>query len=154
VSSSPVSSFLKLEEDRCLDLVIRKHEFTLCTFRANMRIMPYKPNETLLLRYLGESPVLRIVDFFLDNPLSDYSKNEIVKNLAMSRTTFFKYWKEVEKSGALTVSRKIGRATLYELDRGSEVAKQLIKLDMALARRSMQQAVEEYQRPIAAKSRR
>jgi hypothetical protein len=115
--------------------------------------MSYRPNETLLLRYLGASPILRIVDFFLDNTLSDYSKNEIAKNLAMSRVTFFKYWKELEKSGALTVSRKIGRATLYELDRENEVVKQLIKLDMALARKSMEQAVEEYQRPISAKPR-
>jgi biotin operon repressor len=116
--------------------------------------MSYKPNETLLLRYLGASPILRIVDFFLDNPLSDYSKNEIAKNLAMSRVTFFKYWKELEKSGALIISRKIGRATLYELDRENEVVKQLIKLDMALARKSMERAVEEYQKPIAAESRR
>jgi len=116
--------------------------------------MAYRPNETLLLKYLGSSAVLRIVDFFLDNPLSDYSKNEIAGNLAMSRVTFFKYWKELEKSGALTVSRKIGRATLYRLNRGNDVVKQLIKLDMALTRRSMQQAVEEYQKPIAAKSRR
>jgi hypothetical protein len=119
-----------------------------------MMTMSYRPDETLLLRYLGASPILRIVDFFLDNPLSDYSKNEIVKNLAMSRVTFFKYWKELEKSGALTVTRKIGRATLYELDRRNDVVKQLIKLDMALARRSMQQAVQEYEKPIAAKSRR
>jgi len=116
--------------------------------------MSYKPNETLLLRYLGASPILRIVDFFLDNPLSDYSKNEIVRNLAMSRVTFFKYWKELDKSDALTVSRKIGRATLYELDRSNEVVRQLIKLDMALARKSMQQAVEEYQKPITAKTHR
>ena len=113
----------------------------------------YRSNETLLLKYLGASPILRIVDFFLDNPLSDYSKNEIVKNLEMSRVTFFKYWKELEKSNALTVSRKIGRATLYKLDRENDVVKQLIKLDMALARRSMQHAVEEYQKPIAAKTR-
>jgi hypothetical protein len=113
--------------------------------------MSYKPNETLLLRYLGASPILRIVDFFLDNPLSDYSKNEIAKNLAMSRVTFFKYWKELEKSGALMVTRRIGRATLYTLNRGDEVVKQLIKLDMALARESMRQAIKEYQRPIAAK---
>jgi hypothetical protein len=115
--------------------------------------MSYMPNETLLLRYLGASPILRIVDFFLDNPLSDYSKNEIAKNLAMSRVTFFKYWKELEKSGALTITRKIGRATLYELDRKNDVVKQLMKLDMALARRSMERAVEEYQKPIAAKPR-
>jgi hypothetical protein len=117
-----------------------------------MMMMSYRPNETLLLRYLGASPILRIVDFFLDNPLSDYSKNEIVANLAMSRVTFFKYWKELEKSGALKTSRKIGRATLYKLDRGNEVVKQLIKLDMALARKSMEQAVEEYQKPVATRA--
>jgi alpha-ketoglutarate-dependent taurine dioxygenase len=113
----------------------------------------YRSNETLLLKYLGASPILRIVDFFLDNPLSDYSKNEIVKNLEMGRVTFFKYWKELEKSNALTVSRKIGRATLYKLDRENEVVKQLIKLDMALARKSMERTVEEYQKPIPAKFR-
>lgn len=47
--------------------------------------MPYKQNETLLLQYLGSSPVLRIIDFFLDNPLSDYSKNEIVNRMEMGR---------------------------------------------------------------------
>jgi biotin operon repressor len=114
--------------------------------------MSYRPNETLLLRYIGASPILRLVDFFLDNPLSDYSKNEIAKNLAMSRVTFFKYWKELEKSGALIISRKIGKATLYKLDRQNEVVKQLIKLDMALTRRSMKRAVEEYQKPVPTQS--
>ena len=113
----------------------------------------YRSNETLLLKYLGASPILRIVDFFLDNPLSDYSKNEIVKNLEMGRVTFFKYWRELEKSGALTVSRKIGRATLYKLDRENEVVKQLIRLDMALARGAMEKANKEYQKPLIAKSR-
>ena len=108
-------------------------------------------NKTLLLKFLGASPILRIVDFFLDNPLMDYSKNEIARNLSMSRVTFFKYWKELERSGALTISRKMGRATLYELDRKNEVVKQLIKLDMALARKSMQDAAEEYQKPVTAR---
>ncbi len=105
--------------------------------------MRYKPDETLLLKYLGSSPTLRIVDFFLDNPLSDYSKNEITRNLAMSRATFFKYWKTLEKSGGVKITRQIGRATMYELDKGNEIVKQLIKLDMALAGKSMQKAVEE-----------
>ncbi len=88
--------------------------------------MSYKADETLLLKYLGDSPTLRIIDFFLDNPLSDYSKNEVANNLAMSRATFFKYWKELEKSDALIATRKIGRATLYKLDRTNEIVKQLI----------------------------
>ena len=115
--------------------------------------MAYEPEETLLLRYLGSSPTLRIIDFFLDNPLSDYSKNEVAKNLAMSRVTFFKYWKELEKSGAVKSTRQIGRATMYKLDRASDVVKQLIKLDMTLSRKTMEWAVEEYQKPITMKSR-
>lgn len=115
--------------------------------------MRYSQNETLLLKYLGPSPVLRIIDYFLDNPLSDFSKNEIVRNLEMGRVTFFKYWAELEKSGAVKVTRKIGRATLYRLDREKEIVKHLVKLDMALARNAMEKAAAEYKKPIAVKSR-
>jgi len=115
--------------------------------------MTYRTNETLLLKYLGASPILRIIDFFLDNPLSDYSKNEIVRDLAMGRVTFFRYWKELEKSGAVKVTRSVGRATMYQLDRQNEVLKQLSRLDMALARRSMEKAVKEYQKSVVVRVR-
>ncbi len=115
--------------------------------------MSYKRNETLLLQYLGASPILRIIDFFLDNPLSDYSKNEIVKNLGMGRVTFFKYWKELEKSGAVKVTRSVGRATMYRLAKQNEVVRQLIRLDMALARGAMDKSVKEYEKPVAVRSR-
>lgn len=115
--------------------------------------MKYSQNETLLLKYLGPSPVLRIIDYFLDNPLSDFSKNEIVNSLQMSRVTFFKYWAELEKSGAVKITRKIGRATLYKLDRENDVVKHLIKLDMSLARRTMQKEAQEYKKLVVTKSR-
>ena len=112
----------------------------------------HKTDETLLLKYLGDNPTLRIIDFFLDNPLSDYSKNEITKNLAMSRATFFKYWKELEMSSALIVTRKVGRATLYKLDRSNDIVKQLIKLDMTISRKTMEKQVIESEKPIAIKT--
>ena len=111
--------------------------------------MSHKPNGTLLLKSLGASPILRIIDFFLDNPLSDYSKNEIVKNLEMGRVTFFKYWRELEKSGAVKITRQIGRATMYQLERENEVVKQLIRLDLALARKTMEKTRVEHKKPVA-----
>ncbi len=115
--------------------------------------MKYARDETLLLKYLGSSPLLRIIDFLLDNPLSDYSKNEIAGSLAMSRATFFKYWSELEKSGAVKSTRKIGHATMYKLDTSNDVMKQLIKLDMTLSRKAMARATEQYTKPITLKSR-
>jgi len=108
----------------------------------------YKPDESLLLKYLGNSPTLRIIDFFLDNPLSDYSKNEVAQNLAMSRATFFKYWKELEKSDALITTRKIGRAKMYKLDRANAIVKQLISLDMAISRKAMEKQLEQTKETI------
>jgi len=115
--------------------------------------MEHRADETLLRKYLGSSPTLRIIDFFLDNPLSDYSKNEIVKNLGMGRVTFFKYWRELEKSGAVKVTRRVGRATMYQLNRENDIVKQLIKLDMTLARKAMNKAVEDAQEPVSVKQR-
>ncbi len=80
---------------------------------------------------------------FLDNPLSDYSKNEIVNRMEMGRVALFKYLAELEKSGAVQETRKIGRTTLYKLDRENEIVKHLIKLDMSLARRVMEKASEK-----------
>ena len=71
----------------------------------------------------------------------------------MSRATFFKYWKELERSGAVRSTREIGRATMYKLDVANDVVKQLIKLDMTIARKKMVRATEEYLRPIEVKSR-
>lgn len=42
---------------------------------------------------------------------------------------------------------------MYQLDRENEVVKQLIKLDMALARKTMEKAVEEYQGAIAVRAK-
>jgi len=45
--------------------------------------------ESLLLKTLGKSPQMRIMDFFIDNRLFDFSKKEIIEELGMSKTTFY-----------------------------------------------------------------
>jgi hypothetical protein len=63
-----------------------------------------------------------------------------------------KYWKELERSGVLTITRKIGRATLYKLERTNDIVKQLVQLDMTILRKAMERQVEESQKPIAIKT--
>ena len=100
-------------------------------------------DETLFTKHLGNSPTIRIIDFFLDNPLFDYSKNEIIENLGMSRATFFKYWKVLEGSDTFKVTRKIGKAKLYVLNKDNDVIKKLIELNALLCARAMEQATEQ-----------
>jgi len=99
--------------------------------------------ETILVETFGRSPVIRIVDFFLDNPLSDYSKEEVIKNLGISKITFYKYFKLLEKNGLFKKTREVGRATMYKLDEKNEVVKALKSLEWALGIKAMEKAIEE-----------
>lgn len=65
---------------------------------------------------MGTPPKLRIVDFFIDNPLFDFTKKEVIEALEMSKQTFYKHFQDIEKSGIVKVTRKIGRAKLYRLN--------------------------------------
>lgn len=93
-----------------------------------------RPEGSLLLRYLGSSPALKIVDFFLDNPLFDYSREEVLEHVAISRSTLFNVWQTFEESGILVPTRKIGKAVLYQLNKRSEIVKRLVDLDLTLSR--------------------
>ncbi len=75
-----------------------------------------KECESILIKTLGDSPKLRIIDFFLDNPLSDFTKKEVIEALGMSKQTFYKYFQDIEKYEIVKVSRKIGRAKLYKIN--------------------------------------
>ncbi|MFO7966401.1 MAG: winged helix-turn-helix domain-containing protein [Archaeoglobaceae archaeon] len=76
----------------------------------------YTGEKSIILRMLGDSPRLRIIDFFMDNLSFDFTKREIIEALGMSKQTFYKYFKEIESDGIVKVSRQIGRAKLYKIN--------------------------------------
>ncbi len=96
---------------------------------------------TLLMRYLGDTPNLRIIDFFLDNR-SDYSKKEILEGTGMSKTTLYKIWPNLEQLQVIIPKRKYGNTTLYALNRDNIFVKQIMSMDSALSKKTMQKSNE------------
>lgn len=99
--------------------------------------------KTILIETFGKSPVIRIVDFFLDNPLFDYSKEDAIKNLGISKITFYKYFQLLEKNGLFKETRKVGRARMYKLAEKNEVVKALKELVWVLGIKAMEKSIEE-----------
>jgi len=85
---------------------------------------------------LGDSPQLRIIDFFLDNR-SDYSKKEIIENVGISKTTFYKIWPILGKFEIFAPTRKFGNVQLYSLNKKSIIVKQFMSLDSALGKQAI-----------------
>ena len=57
------------------------------------------------------------MDIFLTNPHFDFAKEELARELGMSKQTVYKNFKDLEELGVVRISRKIGKATMYRIDR-------------------------------------
>lgn len=104
-----------------------------------------KECESILLKCLGASPKLRIIDFFLDNPLFDFTKKEVIEALGMSKQTFYKYFADIEENGLVNVSRKIGKAKLYKINLDNPMVRMLKESETQL---SLQMAQREAKRKL------
>ncbi len=94
---------------------------------------------TLLTEYLGNTPQLKIIDFFLDNG-NDYSKKEILENAGISKTTLYKVWSKLEDFEIVVPKRKYGNTTLFELNKKNILVKQIMSMDSALSMQAMTKA--------------
>jgi len=99
--------------------------------------------DSLLIRALGNSPKLRILDYLLDYKLNDFTKKEIVEALGMSKLTFYKYFKDLEELGLVTATRKIGRATLYKANTENPIVKMMIEYETKLSLQIAEQEAEK-----------
>ncbi len=93
--------------------------------------------KSLLIRFLGENPVFKIVDFLIENKGTDMSKKEIIEGARISRASLFNYWKQLEEQGIVCTTRKFGKTKLYTLNSKSPIVKKLLELESVLISRAL-----------------
>lgn len=107
--------------------------------------------KSLLLRILGESSKLKILDYLLDFPTNDFTKKEIIDALGMSKQTFYKYFDDLEEVRIVKVNRTIGKAKLYIVDRGSPIVKDITNMERKMSLQIAENEETKLRRPITAK---
>ena len=89
-----------------------------------------KEHESILLQLFGRTATLRLIDFFLDNPQNDYTRIEIMEALGMAKPTIREKLPDLERFGILKMTRKIGKAKLYQLDPENSIVRCLRKIEL------------------------
>jgi hypothetical protein len=91
-------------------------------------------DESLFIRELGiKSPMLKVLDFLMDNEVFDYSKTDIAEGAELSRATLFKVWPKLEALGLIIATRMVGQAKMYRLNKQNPITKKLMELDDAIS---------------------
>ena len=81
----------------------------------------------------GNSGLVKVLDFLLENRFWDYTKTDIAKHSGLSRTQLYRIWENIARAHLVKASRKIGATTLYQTNLESPIMKKLEKLSLAIA---------------------
>ena len=98
--------------------------------------------KSLLIRFLGENPVFKIVDFLIENKGLDFSKKEIVEGAEISRASLFNCWEQLESQTIVNVKRKFGKTKLYSLNSENPIVRKLLELESVLIAKALEKEKE------------
>ncbi len=92
-----------------------------------------KTKTSIFVETFGETPFVKVLDFFLTFDAFDYSKSQVAEETGVSRITLDKIWEELEDKKIIVKTRTIGRAEMYRLNKENTKVKVLLELSFKLA---------------------
>lgn len=96
--------------------------------------MKRKENKSFFLKQFGDTPQLRVMDFFIDNSLFDYPLTEIARESNVSYNSLKVFFQSFINSKFIINTRKVGKSQYYKLNTKNQFVKNLIKLDWQLSK--------------------
>ena len=98
---------------------------------------------SLLLDVLGETPELRVIDYFIENDVFDYSMADVSESIGMARVTVKRVFDDLLEDKLIVPTRKVGKAQLYMLNKDSAVVQTLLELDARISDQHAEQLSEK-----------
>ena len=101
--------------------------------------MKVKENKSLFLEQFGDTPQLRILDFFIDNHFFDFPVTEIARESNVSYNSLKVILPQFIKNGIIHKTRRIEKSDYYKLNIDNPFVKIIMKLDWMLVEKSMEE---------------
>ncbi len=100
--------------------------------------MKSKENKSLFLEQFGDTPQLRLLDFFIDNHFFDFPLTEMAKESNISYNSLKVILPQFLKNGIIVKTRRIGKSDYYKLNMENSFVKSIMKLDWILVEKSIE----------------
>jgi len=89
-------------------------------------------SKSVFLSIMGDYPINRVLDFLIVFDDFDYSLTDIAKNSKVSYSTLQLFWKQLEENEIVVMSRIVGKAKMFKLNKSNLAVKQFIKMFWAI----------------------
>lgn len=88
--------------------------------------------ESVFIEYFGDCPVLRIIDFLIEDYLFDYSMKDIAKESNVAWNTFKKYFEKLVEHQIVIKTRKVGKSEMFMMNKENLAVQKLFELNKIL----------------------
>jgi hypothetical protein len=88
-----------------------------------MKKEAYEEPPSAFLEIFGDTPMLRLLNFLAVYDDFDYAQTDIARLAGVHYNTLRSLWPQLEQSGIVSMTRKVGKAKMYQLDQKSPLAK-------------------------------
>lgn len=80
---------------------------------------------TIFLEIMGDSPLLKVMDFLIVNDDFDYSMTDIANGSGVGYSTLKLLWPSFERNTLVINTRMVGKARMYKLDDANPIVKKM-----------------------------
>ncbi|MBU0627793.1 MAG: hypothetical protein KKC75_01265 [Nanoarchaeota archaeon] len=98
--------------------------------------------QTLFVKFLGDSPKIRVLDVLITGRELDYSISDIAQQAGIGRATFYRMMDELLKNKVIMLTRKFGNIQLYKLNIENEYVKALVKMYDNIAKAASEKEIK------------
>ncbi|MBI4095330.1 MAG: hypothetical protein HY438_00555 [DPANN group archaeon] len=84
--------------------------------------------KTAYIQVMGNSPINRVLDFLVVYDQFDYSLTDIAKNAKVGYATLMRTWDALEKNKIVLLSRLVGKAKMYKLNKANPAVQHFVKM--------------------------
>ena len=108
---------------------------------------------SLIFKIYGNSPNIKILNFLLVFPKNEFTVSDIIEELGMSKTTFYKYFDELINIGMIKVNPETTKPKLYSINIDSPIVQNMRKnIDFVSEKIADKESMKLKIKPIELKS--
>lgn len=84
--------------------------------------------KSLFIGFMGDSPMIRVLDYLLTERELDFSITDMAENAEIGRATLYRIWDNLIKNEIIVHTREIGKAKLFKLNKNNPKIKKLMEM--------------------------
>jgi len=107
--------------------------------------------KSLFVTYLGDTPYIRVLDYFISNHVFDCSVQDVAEGTELARNTVKKVVGEMTKAGLVRGTRSVGRAVMYQLNSENREVRLLMEFDWKISKLKADEVEENARQKVRAR---